>query len=214
MPSFRHQPATSQREETWAQPTALATPRRCWLHLPFPGLRGKNAPCSRVACCPSVTRALYYPRTDVKSVTAGGANRISVRRCRELLRVPTVCEKSTPHGRRHNGDGHSRTLPALCLNPPASLECKGECQPSYWGELMLRAARCGTAGWIRVAKAGQGPGSPFMGLGNLKAREPRLQKTEAEGLASGQCARRGNSKPKGRLLHLGSAFSPFSQTES
>lgn len=32
VPSFRHQPAASQREETWAQPTAWATPSRCIFH--------------------------------------------------------------------------------------------------------------------------------------------------------------------------------------
>lgn len=46
-------------------------------------------------------------------------------------------------------------------------------------------------------------GAPSPDLGILKAREPRLQKTEAEGLASGLCARRGDSKSKGHLLHLG-----------
>lgn len=41
VPSFRHQPATSQREETWARPTASATLSLCWLHLPFPQAAGE-----------------------------------------------------------------------------------------------------------------------------------------------------------------------------
>lgn len=53
----------------------------------------------------------------------------------KLFGIPTVYERGFsphPHGRRYNGAGHLRTLPAPGLNPPASSERKGECQPSYF----------------------------------------------------------------------------------
>lgn len=94
-PFFRHQPATSQREETWARPTALATPSRCWLHLPFPRLQGMHAPCSRVVHCPVSPRASssHYGCEQCYTRRVKQSSRAKVQR---LLEVPTVCTISLP----------------------------------------------------------------------------------------------------------------------
>lgn len=121
VPSFRYQPAASQREETWAQPTAWATPSRCTFHSSDCGGRTRHEA--------GLHAALVSPRASNSPLCVGevlyeegqtgflceDAEAVRSPDCLRERRLPH------PHGRRYNGAGHLGTLPAPCLNPPASL---------------------------------------------------------------------------------------------